>query len=987
MFTIQFSKKVTVSLFAVWISVFTPAVAWAQEASPSPTPTPSTGVNIEDTGPQGPTGPQTCTGAGCKNGLNQGFNQGGPTYEQLGGVQDEETGEWILPEGAAAKTQGGSNGIVASNSQTGAESTNTNEITDKTINETSIDNTISDVTDAVIDASTGENISNFNSGDAIVETGDVNIGITQVKNDNTTAINGGVGITSTGLNGNQEQDLVLSFNNAVSLLTGEGGSRSVRAINDGTGYGSENDVLIQTTYEDLLEVQNDGEIVNNFEIDASTGENLAGMNTGNAKIVTGDANVAATLVNLLNTTVINGKLAVDVYDIFGDLYGNVEIPSLGQMFTMLAGAGMTTLDATNENTGSDSTNAIDVEVNQEEVTKVANKADIDTNIEANVVTGQNDASMNTGASTVKSGDAAAQASNISVANTTVEGGNWALVIVNSLNRWVGYLVGDSGEQVALSQQETLDLVAQNSNTGSDSDNVISIEDNELVATDIKNDAHIENNVLANVTTGKNEATKNTKDATIETGDGSVTVTAVNIANTIVKNANLGIAVVNVMGDWFGDLLYDGASLVAGSFGGGNTEAQVAGVNTQTGSNSDNTIDFELNHKQGTEIDNSADLDTTLVANLDTGNNKADKNTGNAVIETGDSELALHSRSIANITGIADGGSLVVDIQGENGLTGSHSNNEINATINDERVVDINNEANVSTVLGSKANTGDNSASYNTGGAVVTTGDIVADAAVNDLVNRVILAMGGAVDLNDPGLQADIDLLNHLTGSNHSLNNVAITRAFLLDIFNQATVDTLVDFLFNTGGNTVNANTGSVSLQTGSVCVDGQLVVNANEVSGVTVATSADVDNSATIVNGTNVNAVTGENQLNANTGGSSNTNVDNCNKIAQLPDDQDDEISTGGGTTEDSSGGNSGGSNDSGDEGLPILARIAGAKVARAAEAVPMPSVLAYTGRSLDRSAWLWFLFAMASLTLVVGARRQDLANKAEFHIFEYISI
>ncbi|PIT97793.1 MAG: hypothetical protein COT71_04195 [Candidatus Andersenbacteria bacterium CG10_big_fil_rev_8_21_14_0_10_54_11] len=989
---------------AVWLSLLSPAAVLAQEAldaAGNPTGAPAN------------TGAPTCTGAGCgqgadqgtnqgtAQGVNQGTQQGGPTLQDLGATQNEN-GEWVLPEGVANTTQGAQQGTIqgvkagvsASNTGTGANSTNTAAVSADASNTTAVNNTAADTTAATAAANTGANTQNNNTGAAGVTTGNASIGVTQVKNDNTATVNGSSGLSVTGHTGNQDGDLLLGFGSQQGQLTGPNGG-SVRAVNDTTGSGSTNDVTVQTKTESVTEVQNDGVIENLLNLAAITGQNQAHMNTGSGEITTGNANIAATLVNLLNTTVINGDLWVAVADIFGDLNGNIILPELQQLAAALHAAAGTQVTASNEQTGADSTNTIDVDLVQREKTAVANNADIDTKVTADAITGQNEASKNTGGSAIATGDALVTASNISVANTTVEGGNWGLVIVNALNRWLGFLVGDNGEVRALSQEETIKQIeAQNQATGSGSENTIAVSDEQVRETTVTNDARILNTVTAQAITGQNEASLNTGQGHIQTGNANVAATAVNIANTTVKDGSLFIAVVNIFGDWLGDLLYGGQSLAAASAGsagtgnGGGT-VQVDATNAATGANSTNTVDVEVTRERETQIDNTAAVSTLLTAKVDTGGNKTNKNTLGADITTGNGTLALHAGTAANLTGVALDPALGLTVTGANDTTGFDSHNMIRAVLNDTRILDINNLALVSTIFGGGANTGNNEANQNTVGGNIATGNVAAAVGVHNLVNRVMLALAGG-----GGAGVDADFLNRLTGALSDNSSLAdVNYNFLKNLTNDALLSTLIDLLFNTGGNTANENTVGGNLSTGAVCFDGAL---SNDVNGNTYAGGlygAVVDNHAVIDTSAALAATTGNNQQTNNTA-HQGAAVDsgNCGKLAAAvesptptPIPSTPTPPSGGGSIETPTGVGGGGETSGEDQSNTVdertqlphrSGRVAGAAaplLTRFPVAGDIGSAVWLAGRA-PRPVWPLFLFF--SVALVAVARYFDTAAR-----------
>ena len=352
------------------------------------------------TGAPANTGAPVCTGAGCGQGVgqgaDQGVDQGGPTLEELGAVPDEN-GNLVLPEdvedirqGAA---QGASNGsdIAGANLNTGAGSDNGIGVDSTGSDNTSINNSATDTNKADVVGNTGGNTQNKNTGASGVITGDANIGVTQVINDNTATINGTAGLNVLGYDGNYDGDLNLGFGSDTASLTGESGPASIRAINNGTGSDSTNSIDIDTQTKEINEVQNDGLINNILDLAAITGQNEASKNTGDGSIATGDASVAATLVNLLNTTVINGSLWVTVADIFGDLNGNIVLPDLIGLTALLGNNSDLLVNAVNEETGSDSVNTIDIGITDETVTEVNNDAEITTTVDVEAITGQNNA--------------------------------------------------------------------------------------------------------------------------------------------------------------------------------------------------------------------------------------------------------------------------------------------------------------------------------------------------------------------------------------------------------------------------------------------------------------------------------------------------------------------------------------------------------------------------------------------------------------------
>ncbi|KKT94207.1 MAG: hypothetical protein UW94_C0001G0056 [Parcubacteria group bacterium GW2011_GWA2_45_14] len=879
----------------LWMSVSSPAIALADEVAVDAAGN-ATGAP-EETGAPEDTGAPACTGAGCGQGANQGAGQG----VDQGGLSADDLGadeEGTLPEGVADNRQGANQGaaqgvtqgsgsdITGTNSNTGEGSNNDVTAGVASTANTAVNNNINDTTNVDATAKTGGNSQNKNTQADGITTGNASIGVTQVKNDNFTTLGGSSGLNVNGYDGDYNGDLMLEFGAMLGSLTGDGGG-SVRAVNDTTGANSDNQVSINTIVDKLTEVQNDGVINNILDLAAISGQNEANKNTSGGSIATGDANIAATLVNLLNTTVINGGLWLTVADIFGNLNGNIVLPEFGAL-AAAAGFGNLAVDAYSNGTGAESDNRIDVEVTEEQTTDINNDADINTQVRADAITGQNEAMANTGGGSIVTGDGKVTASNISLANTTVEGGNWGLVVVNALNRWLGFMVGEEGQVRALTQDETLrEIAAQNSQTGANSDNNIDVSEESYDDTLVNNNAVINNEVTAQAITGQNSANKNTGAGNIQTGDANIEVTAINVANTTVKDGSLFIAVVNVFGDWFGDLLYGGSSLLAAT-GGQAPTVTVDASNAVTGAESDNEIEVDVNRRQEVSIDNQADINTLLDANIETGGNMANRNTLGGGIETGDGVLALHSRAAANLTGVVMDPVAGLIVNGLNDTTGFESQNKIKVRLNEERLLTINNEANVSTIFGALANTGNNEASQNTIGGSILTGMIDANVGIGNLVNQIMLAAGW----EDNDRQIEVQLSNLLTGaSSENDNEVEALYNLLAEMANKGVIDNIVDLILNTGGNKTNENTGGGEILTGAGCVDGSISnkVNESQMAGVG-GWSIDSSNWADIFNSLGVKASTGDNETNKNTGGEiSDERQSGCPEIAKVEEPKEPE--------------------------------------------------------------------------------------------------
>lgn len=147
-----------------------------------------------------------------------------------------------------------------------------------------------------------------------------------------------------------------------------------------------------------------------------------------------------------------------------------------------------------------------------------------------------------------------------------------------------------------------------------------------------NVATVENTVTADAETGDN-AIEGGGDAAITTGDASAFAVAVNIVNTTLVGSNGLLAIVNIVGDYIGDVILPGEGLL--SFGDGN----MGGLETV-----------------GNE--NEAIIENTVTAAADTGGN-AIEDSGTATVETGDAVAVATSETVANTNFVGDNWLIVV----------------------------------------------------------------------------------------------------------------------------------------------------------------------------------------------------------------------------------------------------------------------------------------------------------------------------------------
>lgn len=171
----------------------------------------------------------------------------------------------------------------ASNTNTGAESTNEATVTIKnnvTINSTNNANISNNI---FVKANTGYNSANQNTGSGSITTGDIS-GSVSVKN-----------------TGNENAVAASQINLCCE-------NQNFSSSNKNTGASSKNKAEVKVKNNTDINANNKAGVENDVGADLNTGGNEASKNTGNGIIITGDINFGISIINELNQNIIGGPL-------------------------------------------------------------------------------------------------------------------------------------------------------------------------------------------------------------------------------------------------------------------------------------------------------------------------------------------------------------------------------------------------------------------------------------------------------------------------------------------------------------------------------------------------------------------------------------------------------------------------------------------------------------------------------------------------------
>lgn len=473
----------------------------------------------------------------------------------------------------------------------------------------------------------------------------------------------------------------------------------------------------------------------------TTGNQDGSHGRGDPTIDTGDATVAGIITNNANLNT-NGSGGTGSA---GDIYVG------------------------NTGNGADSQNTGEVNTTNDSQTIQTNNAVIGNSADLASISGQNDTSYNVGSTSITTGDANTSAAVINGVNTNIDG--VAVVEFNVDDTHTGDIVlafpTTSCGQVGCGAAG--DVTAKNTLNGSGSVNDAGVASVNDQMTFQNNTADVVNDLTLVADSGSNEASYNTGgDNTITTGDANVVATVGNFVNNNIAGAgDVLIAVVNIFGDLVGNILLPESTIASSG---------MTAANTGNGSNTTNTAGITTTNTSSTQQANTANIINNLDVTAVSGENVAENNTagfsnGENVINSGDANLDVNVVNIANnnvsggdtwwlvfvndasgnwvgkIMGAPEGASMAGSIGTEfivatdgsiiaqNG-NGSGSTNSADVTNTNTSTLTQTNTASIVNNLNLTANTGNNEASYNTGGAnKIRTGDASVMANIVNFVNN------------------------------------------------------------------------------------------------------------------------------------------------------------------------------------------------------------------------------------------------------------
>lgn len=230
-----------------------------------------------------------------------------------------------------------------------------------------------------------------------------------------------------------------------------------------------------------------------------------------------------------------------------------------------------------------------------------------------------------------------------------------------------------------------------------------------------NESNIENNVSQTATTGQNTANKNEGQSTsILTGDIQNKTTITNSSNS------------NTVTDCCKSQTGDAAI-------------------TSNGSQSSNDIKVDTSNTTTVVTANKATINNAVIMNAETGNNKANENTGAVSISTGSIKATVGITNTGINTTYTTGGTSETKINTKISGNAVGSTNGIEITNKGMTSVSTLNSATVSNRVLQNFNTGNNIAIGNSDLVSITTGDIIASTLITNTDINATHSLGNCIE--------------------------------------------------------------------------------------------------------------------------------------------------------------------------------------------------------------------------------------------------
>ncbi|MEK7188795.1 MAG: hypothetical protein AAB685_03015, partial [Patescibacteria group bacterium] len=440
-----------------------------------------------------------------------------------------------------------------------------------------------------------------------------------------------------------------------SAQAGDSLAQGSEAENLSTGEDTEN--FASATEVDNLSVDNSNEanVDNQMAVEATSGSNTITDNDGSATLTTGDLELIANMLNILNLNITGEDFLHLIVNIFGNLNGNLDLDDIAVALGYKDDKDLEVI-ARNENVGDDTIN--EAIATKEENTDInnSNEAEVTNDMKVTGVSGDNDVSKNDGEVSVITGRIKILANLMNFINTNFSGEKWSFIMVNIFGSLVGDIVLPDTNQYLNGQAGG--VLAENTGAGDGSTSTSSASNLETTTVANTNDVTLTNSVSASGVSGSNDQSDNDGPANGKTGYVDVSANILNFLNLNITGNNWVFLIVNVFGRWMGQIVGfagvnpfnvpQNGTFAALSVGAPQDEEDQPNIVSPGGEDSVNTATASLERNTNVNNENSAVVNNNMEVTGNSGANSLNENDGRTTLRTGWIEIDANLLNIINM---------------------------------------------------------------------------------------------------------------------------------------------------------------------------------------------------------------------------------------------------------------------------------------------------------------------------------------------------
>jgi len=464
--------------------------------------------------------------------------------------------------------------------------------------------------------------------------------------------------SATGILGNQANINTVDSDNlgTASSEAGDSLAQGTEAENMSTDENSDN--LAQANYSETLAVDNSNSayVDNQMNVDGVSGANVVSENDGDVTLTTGDIELIANMLNILNLNITGDDFLHLIVNIFGSLNGTLDLDDIATYLGYSSDEALEII-AENEATGEDSQNSATVTSTQTTDVNNSNYAQVNNEMNVSGVSGANDVSGNDGGADVLTGRIQILANLMNFINGNFSGEKWKFIMINIFGSLTGDIIlPDTKDYLGGGGN----VLAENVDTGEGSTNTSSAALTQTTSVTNTNGVELTNSINAEGVSGNNQQVGNddgSGDHTMATGGVDIATRLVNFLNFNITGDNWVFLIVNVFGKWLGKIVgFSGGEILApgeGTFaalsvGGGSAGSLVSASNSETGEGSVN--DASATSSESTDVTNTNSAKVNNQMNIEgiSGENSVNGNDAGTSLQTGWVEIDANLLNIINM---------------------------------------------------------------------------------------------------------------------------------------------------------------------------------------------------------------------------------------------------------------------------------------------------------------------------------------------------